>query len=434
MKYISVAEFKEFLYDLYQKRYQDGLLQSDETLSGYETIEFIEQALSDYIKGASIERQNKIKSYAEQQVVKLASGELTGDKFYASLEKDMAKTTHFAKRIFDVFNDYSLYASLKENHTGLFSVKVNTMHLLVQEAIERIQKHELNINATVGGVSILNKVILEGTDPALFYSIMNMDVNLDMYDRTGKKPLAHLIDGMKKIATPACFIETMIDHGMDLSNVDTQGTNALTYAVLENCFQAVKVMLEKGVPVEGKTKDWFDLLEKSAEAGFDYLPEKVDIFSYAMMMGDTKMFSYLLQYGKVDMNGADELGNTALIYASTHKDYLNGLRQLLMQGADVNKQNNKGQTPLMVAVQTQNKTAFQLLLQTERVDIAKKDVNGLTVVDYVNKYTQGKLREKMRKYIEEYSYFMSRRQKQAPVLIQKATTSQVVEDNQNIKN
>ncbi|MCH2038369.1 MAG: ankyrin repeat domain-containing protein [Rickettsiales bacterium] len=81
-----------------------------------------------------------------------------------------------------------------------------------------------------------------------------------------------------------------------------------------------------------------------------------------------------------DVNIADEDGNTALIYA-TKQSRVTAIRYLLVNGADPNKPNAMGVTPLHVAASIGQADVIDALL-TRGADISIQDIYGNTPFDY----------------------------------------------------
>lgn len=83
------------------------------------------------------------------------------------------------------------------------------------------------------------------------------------------------------------------------------------------------------------------------------------------------------------VNQKDINGNTALHYAVQNEEFINNVRRLLNVGADVNAQNNLGQTPLMLAV-LNDKTPdiTPMLIRNRKIDLEISDNNNRTAFAY----------------------------------------------------
>ena len=83
-----------------------------------------------------------------------------------------------------------------------------------------------------------------------------------------------------------------------------------------------------------------------------------------------------------DANIKDNLGNTALFYATHHHDgtVFNMLKD---KGADINTLNEKKQTILIYAVENEivDESLLKLLIE-KKIDISAKDADGKSAFDY----------------------------------------------------
>lgn len=96
------------------------------------------------------------------------------------------------------------------------------------------------------------------------------------------------------------------------------------------------------------------------------------------------MFENMLQAGS-DINLTDAEGNTLLHLSETRKDIGISIEDILIHGADINAQNNQGQTPLMLACRYDKNADFITLLE-HGADINLKDKSGKTALDYAAKH------------------------------------------------
>jgi len=86
----------------------------------------------------------------------------------------------------------------------------------------------------------------------------------------------------------------------------------------------------------------------------------------------------LLKTDGVDVNKGDEAGETPLLIAA-EKGHSSVVELVLKaDGVDVNKGNNDGYTPLHVAAQNGHLSVVELLLKADGVDVRKKNVLGRT--------------------------------------------------------
>jgi ankyrin repeat protein len=84
-------------------------------------------------------------------------------------------------------------------------------------------------------------------------------------------------------------------------------------------------------------------------------------FIVACENGNRKIAELLIQNKEIDVKYTDEAGRTALHYAA-HRGYLDIVKNLIEEGADINYEDHQGETPLFFAcLQKQKKTALYLL-------------------------------------------------------------------------
>ncbi len=97
----------------------------------------------------------------------------------------------------------------------------------------------------------------------------------------------------------------------------------------------------QGIPVSDPIKINF---EHGAEVTF---PEPLNQFLKAVIMGNVACVRTCINH-KADIHFTTQSGNTAVHYATfmQHNDIL---KILIEAGANINQQNNAGQTPVMVA-------------------------------------------------------------------------------------
>ncbi len=99
----------------------------------------------------------------------------------------------------------------------------------------------------------------------------------------------------------------------------------------------------------------------------------------AIKMGDLKIAKILLENG-ADINFQDNNGNTPLILAIKKKD-LELVSFVVLQGADVNLANNEGITPLHQGAFSGNEKVVDFLLKA-KADPHLKNNDGMSAYDF----------------------------------------------------
>lgn len=132
------------------------------------------------------------------------------------------------------------------------------------------------------------------------------------------------------------------------------GNTALTKAIEKDNIGMVQVLLDKGAEINPTNKN-------------------APIFSAT----SADMIEFLIKKG-ASVNTQDSLGNS-MLHGSTSSKIT---RILLEHKADINKQNNEGETPLMKVAAVGNKALFTLLLE-HGADTEIKDKKGKTAIDHI---------------------------------------------------
>ena len=182
--------------------------------------------------------------------------------------------------------------------------------------------------------------------------------------------------------------------GMSLAAVDNNGNTAFNYVAKTGNVAFLKTLLEKGVKYtdnalifaaqgsrrESNTLETYKYLvedlkikptttSKSGETVLHFLANKSN---------QTEIINYFFAKG-VDVNKADNEGNTPLMIAASAKETA-VLEQLLPIVKNINLQNNKGESALTIAVKSGTPEAVALLLnKAADVKVTDKEGNNLGV-------------------------------------------------------
>ena len=185
-------------------------------------------------------------------------------------------------------------------------------------------------------------------------------------------------------------IEELIDK-VNINVQDEEGYTPLMNAITEGEIEVVKILLEHNADVT-KIKDnsgrnaffWAAVLDELEMLKLfeKYNPD----FNIADNYGSNALFftrkaetvNYLLKNG-ADINKKNKSGRTPLIQHSLAYENQDHVKFLLEKGADINAQDNEGVTTLMFAVQT-DKTKIIDICLSEKADINMKDKEGKTAL------------------------------------------------------
>jgi hypothetical protein len=170
----------------------------------------------------------------------------------------------------------------------------------------------------------------------------------------------------------------LVRNGADPNASDKYGQTALREAAWNGNEQAVTMLLSLGAKVDLEAKAEFQGLMPSGTA-----------LAVASSVGRTEICTSLLAAG-ADANKKNQYGTTPLLAALGHGS-LSCVPDLLDHGADVNVRNSLGETPLMLLVQfdpDRTPIARHILDQmlADGSDVLAKDDKGQTAEDWARLY------------------------------------------------
>ena len=185
-------------------------------------------------------------------------------------------------------------------------------------------------------------------------------------------------------------IEELIDK-VNINVQDEEGFTPLMNAITEGEIEIVKILLEHNADVikikDNSGRNAFFLAAVLDELEMLKLFEKYNPdFNVSDNYGSNVFFftrkvetvNYFLQHG-ADINKRNKSGRTPLIQHSLAYENQDHVKFLLEKGADINAQDNEGVTTLMFAVQT-DKTKIIDICLSEKADINIKDNEGKTAL------------------------------------------------------
>jgi len=148
-------------------------------------------------------------------------------------------------------------------------------------------------------------------------------------------------------------VRTLLKQKADVNTPQADGTTALDWAARHDDLETAELLIRAGA--DAKAANRFG----------------VTALSLACTNGSARMIEQLLKAGANPNAVVSEAGDTALMLAArTGKP--DAVLALLNHGADVNKTNTEGQTPLMWAAAARNSASVQVLIDR------KADVNAKT--------------------------------------------------------
>lgn len=264
--------------------------------------------------------------------------------------------------------------------------------------------------ASKGNLEIVNYLIAKGADihfedshgtTPITFAINAGQKNTAIYDAFFKAGL----DAKKKYKDGATLLLLAIPNDKDLSlsnyfiakglslkDTDNNGNTAFNYAARTGNIELLKTLLQKGVKytdnalinaAQGSRR------ESNTIGVFQYLVDELKLNPTAVSKegenvlhylvrkpNQSEIITYFLNKG-VDVNKADNDGNTVLLNAVSARDTQN-LELILPKVKDINIQNAKGESALSLAVQSGSPKAVALLLNKKaNLAVLDKDNNNL---------------------------------------------------------
>ena len=224
--------------------------------------------------------------------------------------------------------------------------------LAAERDIEEISRLLVENGADVDGKDYLGQTaIFRIGKLAIVKILVNRGANVNVQDKYGRTPLMiHAEKGNKDI------VSYLVAHGADVDRKDTVGWTALH---ISGHLTIVKILVDGGANVNVQDSDGHTPLMIHAENG------------------NKDIVSYLITH-HADVDRRDTAGWTAL-HISGH---LTIVKILVDGGANVNVQDDKGRTPLMIHAEKGNKDIVSYLI-AHGADVDKKDSKGQTALHYV---------------------------------------------------
>lgn len=166
----------------------------------------------------------------------------------------------------------------------------------------------------------LNNELLEATSDSevktsLVLRLLRQGADVNVQDEDGSTPLINCAwSGGKDL------VQILLKKGADVSKTNRQGITALTQAAIRKYSDIVEVLL-------------------NTDASKDSNQLNIALIEMALY-GDEKLVEKLLELG-ANVNAQDENGNTPLISAAW-RGHVNVVKILLKAGADINLENQEG--------------------------------------------------------------------------------------------
>lgn len=191
------------------------------------------------------------------------------------------------------------------------------------------------------------------------------------------------------------MIEFLLDsEEIDVDGQDENGQTAVMWAAVNNKSQAVGVLVRAGADLKTKNSNYYEVF------GLAAVSDAADVLNVLLGSGSFKItdaiveaalrtaarnnklaaLKFLLQRGADPDSQQEEIGNTALIWASA-EEFDDAIKLLLNAKADPNGQNTRGETALMLAAANSKKSSLKLLLKAG-ANINLRDETGKTALQH----------------------------------------------------
>ena len=162
-------------------------------------------------------------------------------------------------------------------------------------------------------------------------------------------------------------VRYLVEQGAYINITDSDGTTPLIWASIHGHVGVVRYLSEKGAYKNKVTYFYGRTAMHHAAQGFLEITE-----------GQLEVVRYFVEQG-ADMEKADRFGNTPLLIASWI-GHLDVVRYLLEQGANRDKADNEGRTPLHYAAQNGGLATTKLLM-AYGADLNARSNNGQLPID-----------------------------------------------------
>uniref|UniRef100_A0A915DVL8 Ankyrin repeat and FYVE domain-containing protein 1 n=1 Tax=Ditylenchus dipsaci TaxID=166011 RepID=A0A915DVL8_9BILA len=243
---------------------------------------------------------------------------------------------------------------------------------------------------------VLNSIIgLEREDVLFLYLIENDSKLVELLNQPDDLDILPLELSFE--TSQLNIAKSLVEHGADLNKLDANGLSFLWKAIQKGKIDVCEFLVNHGANVDYVNKDSGDtllhILAKSKmkeEAVGQWASSHIDRFEVnaldingrtplmvAIQWGNEKIFNLIVKQEKADANIKDLKYKTALEMALLDKNNLDMAEELVQRKADVNAMDSKDQTLFHKAVCSSNFAAIQFLAK-HGADVNKPNSNGST--------------------------------------------------------
>jgi len=223
----------------------------------------------------------------------------------------------------------------------------------------------------------------------------------------GSRRVRDITTSKSRMTRDITIVQYLLDNGADVNYGDSSGNTAIMIAIKEKYFDIVDLLLDYKADISltndnqetalvmfdfsffGSIKDIIkklkDMISKSIKIGMDINACDKDGMSILMKYANTSYsLTELLINNKANVNAQDNSGQSVLMYAlkSTHKNrgIIPSIIQLLVDnGANIHHKTKEGKTALMLASYNHSYEVVEYLIN-KKVAIDEKDNSGETAL------------------------------------------------------
>lgn len=235
----------------------------------------------------------------------------------------------------------------------------------------------------------------------IFKEMLSKDAEKDVWDSRGRTPLMHIISLKRAGSYPTTkfsrdkeelrmqFLEQLLDNGVCTNTMlerrDKDGNTALHIACENGYIEDIIALLDKQVDVNSRQISEYKYRGapgqriKSGDTAFIITARRQQGFFACTPIGTSLEGNYMevlatLRFeGKADVNLRGYNGMTALMWAA-HNEDIELLDWLIEEGANINEQENYGQTALMQCMENLKLRSATFLLEFDLEEyIARKE-------------------------------------------------------------
>ncbi len=295
-----------------------------------------------------------------------ATAQDISDRYYDAIRNNDLASLRGLLKTSDV-NAKDKHASTPLMYSGAFG-SLESMQALLEAKADVNAKNAFDATALMWSAGDIKKVRL----------LLDKGADVNVRSKPGRTALliACSQSGTSEI------VKLLLEKGADFSTPDARGITPLLAATETDDIATITLLLNKGADVKAVSALGDSLMNAAA-------------------MGNTSVVKMLLAKGadvhtvsmpqiNVVKNGPIALGSfTALLLAAAYGG-ADSVELLLHAGSNVNAQDVRGMTPLMLAISTDrpDPKVIRLLLD-KGADPKIKDKNGESAFDWANKYSYG---------------------------------------------